>query len=208
MGGSADMAGILDVRSCWAFFDREIVYQDRPLEMKLESTPDFSHSEMRAVRGQFFCMRFGRIASLAFLNSSSVVAFRGPNSDNRNGVCFSASRQAREIITPEPTHSHATFLNIRSNASSEGERCMKDTVHPTVHFSVHLGIFGRARSRRSYALRERSIGRGQNTGLGWSDPTFVHVSVPKVIRGVAPAQLRGDRAEYFVRAAFHSREPQ
>jgi hypothetical protein len=95
MGGSTDMAGIFDVRSRWAFFDREIVYQDRPLEMKLESTPDFSHSEMCAVRGQFFCMRFGRIASLAFLNSSSVVAFRGPNSDNRNGVCFSASRQAR-----------------------------------------------------------------------------------------------------------------
>jgi hypothetical protein len=41
--------------------------------------------------------------------------------------------------------------------------------------------------------------------LGWSDPTFVHVSVPKVIRGVAPAQLRGDRAEYFVRVQMGRR---
>ena len=32
--------------------------------------------------------------------------------------------------------------------------------------------------------------------LGWSDPTFVHVSVPKVIRGVAPAQLTVDRSNF------------
>jgi hypothetical protein len=208
MGGSADMAGILDVRSRWVFFDREIVYQDRPQEMKLESTPNFSHSEMRAVRGKFFCMRFGRIASLAFLNSSSVVAFSGPNSANRNGVCFSASRQAREIIAPEPTHSHATFLNIRRDSSSEGDGCMKDTDHPIRHPLRHHRIFGRVRRERGCTWRSDQFGRGQNTGLGWSDPTFVHVSVPKVIRGVAPAQLRGNRAEYFVRAAFHSREPQ
>ena len=27
------------------------------------------------------------------------------------------------------------------------------------------------------------FGDGQNTGLGWSDPTFVHVSVPKEFVG-------------------------
>ena len=208
MRGSADTAGMLDVRSRRAFFRFEIVCQDQPLEMKLESTPDFSHSEMRAARGPFFGMRFGRIFSLAFLSSSSVAAFRGPNSDSRNGVCFATSRQASKIIAPEALHSHAVFLSIRPNSSSEGERCMKDTVHPIVHFSVHPRIFGRVRSRRSCAWRDDQIGRGQNTGLGWSDPTFVHVSVPKVIRGVAPAQLRGDRAECFVRAAFRSRGPQ
>ena len=61
MRGSADTAGMPDVRSRRAFFRFEIVCQDQPLEMKLESTPDFSHSEMRAARGPFFGMRFGRI---------------------------------------------------------------------------------------------------------------------------------------------------
>jgi hypothetical protein len=207
MRGLADTAGLPDVRSRRAFFCFEIVRQDQPLEMKLESTPDFSHSEMRAPHGPFFGMRFGRIFSLAFLSSSSVAAFRGPNSDRRNEVYFATSRQAREIIAPEALYSHETFLSIRSNASSEGERCMKDTVHPIVHFSVHLRICGRVHSRRSCAWHNDQFGRGQNTGLGWSDPTFVHVSVPKVIRGVAPAQLRGDRAECFVRAAFRNRRP-
>ena len=41
MRGSADMAGMPDVRSRRAFFRFEIVCQDQPLEMKLESTPDF-----------------------------------------------------------------------------------------------------------------------------------------------------------------------
>ena len=208
MGGSAHTARMPGVNSCRAFFRFEIVCQDQSLEMKLESTPDFSHSEMRAARGPLFGLRFGRIFSLAFLSSSSVVAFPGPNSNSGNGVCFAASRQAHEIIEPEALHSHRDFPNTRRDASSEGERCMKHTVHPSVHFSVHRRIFGRVRTRRSCAWHNDQIGRGQNTGLGWSDPTFVHVSVPKVIRGVAPAQLRGKRAECFVRAAFHGKGPQ
>ncbi len=208
MRGSADTAGMPDVKSRRAFFPIEILCRDQPLEIKFESTPDFSHSEMRASRGPMFGMRFGRISSLGFLISSSVAAFRGPNSDTRNGVRFEASRQADEIIAPEALRSNAAFLSIRPNASSECERCMKDTVHPIVHFSVHRRIFGRVRTKRSCRWHDDQFGRGQNTGLGWSDPTFVHVSVPKVIRGVAPAQLRGDRAECFVRAAFGSRGPQ
>ena len=220
MRGSADMAGMPDVRSRRAFFGCEIVRQDQPLEMELESTPDFSLSEMRAVCGPLFGMTFGHIFSLPFLSSSSVAAFRGPDSDSRNGVCFAASRQAHEIIAPEAPHSHAAFLSIRpdafwinewrpsfANASSEGERCMKDTDHPLRHPLRHHRIFGRVRRRRSCAWRDDQFGRGQNTGLGWSDPTFVHVSVPKVIRGVAPAQLRGDRAEYFVRVQMGTRTP-
>jgi hypothetical protein len=86
-----------------------------------------------------------------------------------------------------------------ANTSSEGEQCMKDTDHPIRHPSVHPRLSGRVRSQRGCAGRNDQFGHGQNTGLGWSDPTFAHVSVPKVVRGVAPAQLRGDRAEYFVR---------
>jgi hypothetical protein len=208
MRGLADMPGMPNVRSCCAFTHGEIVCQDRPLEMKPESTPDFPHSEMRAARGPFFVMRFGRMFPLALLSSSSVAAFLGPNSESRNGVRFATSWHAHEIIAPEAPHSHAAFINVRSDASSKGERCIEDAVHPIVHFLVHLRILRRVYSRRSCVSRDDRFGRGQNTGLGWSDPTFVHVSVPKVIRGVAPAQLRGDRAEYFVRAAFHSRRPQ
>lgn len=194
MCGSADMAGLPEVR-------------DQPLEMKVESTPNFSHSEMRA-RGPLFGMRLGRIFSLAFISSSSVAAFRGPHSDSRNGVCFATSGEASESIASEAPHSHKAFLSIRRDSPSEGERRMKDTDHPAVHFSVHLRIFGRVRSRRSCTSRDDQFERGQNAALGWSDPTSVHGSVPKVIRGVAPAQLRGDRAECFVRAAFRSRRPQ
>jgi len=86
-----------------------------------------------------------------------------------------------------------------ANTSSKGERCMKHTVHPIGHLSVHLRIFGSVHSARSCAWHDDQFGRRQNTGLGWSDPTFVHVSVPKVIRGVAPAQLRGDHAKCFAR---------
>ena len=163
---------------------------------------------MHAIRGPFFGVKFGHIVSLAFLGPSSVAPFRGPNSDLGNGVCFAVARQSREIIEPAALHSHSAFLNFRPDASSEGERCIRETDHPIVHSSVHLRLSRRVRSRRSCGSYNDQFGRRQNTGLGWSDPTFVHVSVPKVTRGVAPAQLRGDRAECFVRAAFRSRRPQ
>jgi hypothetical protein len=208
MRGSADMAGMRDVGSRRIFFRFETVCQDQSLEMKLEFTPDFYDSEVRAVCGPFFSTTFGHIFSLPFLRCYSVAAFRGPNSDNRNEACLAVSWQAHEIITPEASYSHAAFLNIRQDLSSKGERCMKDTVHSIVHISVHLRISGRVRSRRSCAWHNDQFGRGQNTGLGWSDPTFVYVCVPKVIGGVAPAQLRGNRAECFVSATFRSRGPQ
>lgn len=208
MRGSADRSGIRDVESHLAFLDRHGVRRNQTLKMKLEFTPDFSHSEMHAARGPLFAMRFGHIISLAFLNSSSVAAFRGPHSDSRNGVCFATSRHMRELIAPEAPDSQAIFLNIRRDSSSKGERCMKDIDHPIGHPLRHPQIFGSVRSRRDYTWHDDQLERGQNTGLGWSDPTFVHVSVPKVIRGVAPAQLRGDRAEGFVRVALRNRWPQ
>jgi hypothetical protein len=178
MRGSAYTAGMPDIKSRRAFFRFEIVCPDQPLEMKLEFAPDFSHSEMRAARGPFFGMTFRHILALLFLSNSSMAPFRGPNSDSRNGVCFAASRHAGAIIAPEIPHSHAVFLSVRPDASSDGERCMKDTNHPVVHLLVHLMIFRTVRSRRSYAGHDDQFGHGQNTGLGWSDPTFVHGSVP------------------------------
>ena len=63
MRGSADTARMPNVRSCRAFFRFEIAWQDQPPEMTIESTSDFSHSEMCAasrpisrheVRAHFF----------------------------------------------------------------------------------------------------------------------------------------------------------
>jgi hypothetical protein len=119
MRGSADAAGMPDVTCRRVFFRFEIVCQDRPLEMKLESTPDFSYSEMRAARGPFFDMRFGHVCSLAFLSSAPVAAFLGSNSDSRNGMRFAVSRQAHKIIAPKTPHSHAAFPDIRREPSSE-----------------------------------------------------------------------------------------
>jgi len=202
MRGSKDAVGMPDVRSHRAFFRFEIVCQDQPLELELESTPNFPHSEMYVVRGPFGSIMYERICSLPFLTSSSVAVFRSPNSDSTNGVCFVTSRQASKILAPETPHHHAAFPNIRPHSSSEGDGCMKDTDHPIRHPLRHSRIFGRVRSRRGCVWHGDQIGRGQNTGLGWSDPTFVHASVPKVIRGVAPAQLRGDRAECFVQRSI------
>ena len=169
----------------------------------------------------FSARHLGAFFFRAFLNSSSVAAFCGPNSDGRNGVCFATSCHVWAIVAPEALHSLAVFLSILpdacwinewrrscANASSEGERCMKHTIHPIRHPSVHPWIFGRVGSRRSCAWYDDQFGRGQNTGLGWSDPSFVHVSVPKVMCGVAPAQLRGDRAECFVRVQMGRRTTQ
>ena len=163
MRGSKDTAGMPDVTSRRVFFRFEIVCQDRPLEVKLESTPHFSHSEMRAARSPFFDMRFGHVRSLAFLSSTPVAAFLDPNSDGRNGMRFAVPRKRHKIIAPKAPHSYAAFPDSRRQASSEGERCMKDTVHPIVHFSVHHTLFGRIRSRRSYAWHNDQFRRGQNT---------------------------------------------
>ena len=140
MRGSTDTAGMRDVGSRRVFFRFETVCQDQPLEIELESTPDFSHSEMRAARNPFFGMTFGRILSRAFLNSPSVPAFCGLNFNSRNGVCFVASRHACEIIAPEAPNSHAVFLSIRPDSSSEGERCIKDTDHRSLALRFTVGF--------------------------------------------------------------------
>jgi hypothetical protein len=147
--------------------------------MALESTSDLSHSEMHASCSPLFGMTFGHIFSLLFLGSSSVVTFWGPNSDSRNGVCFATSWHAREIIAPETLHSHAAFLSIRLDSHSDGERCMKDTDHPVVHFSVHHRIFARVRRRRVCAWHDDQFGRGQNTDWAGATPLLYTFPCPK-----------------------------
>jgi hypothetical protein len=79
----------------------------------------------------------------------------------------------------------------------EGDGCMKDTDHPIRHPHVHLDNRASAEGTRACARRDDSFGRGQNTVLGWSDPTFAHGSVAKVMLGVAPAQPKGQIAACY-----------
>jgi hypothetical protein len=191
---SKDTVEVPDVRGRRSFFRLEIVRQDQPLEMKLESTRDFLHSEMRAARGPFSGMRSGCIVSLAFLSPFLRGRVSWPNSDSRNGLCFATSWYAREIIAPDVPHFRSAFLHIRPDSSSEGEQCMKDTVHPNVHFSVHLGVFGRARNRRSYAVRERSLWTRAKHGTGLERPHFWEPSAAQRIAGSLQPRERNARS--------------
>jgi hypothetical protein len=70
---------------------------------------------------------------------------------------------------------------------------MKDTDDHIRHPRGHLGDRASAQGTRGCAWRDDLFGRGQNTVLRWSDPTFAHGSVPKVTRGsLQPNQ--GNRA--------------
>jgi hypothetical protein len=61
----------------------------------------------------------------------------------------------------------------------EGDGCVKDTDHLSRHRRVHPDDPATAQRRRSCAWRDDHFGRGQNTRMGWSDPTFRHLSVAK-----------------------------
>ncbi len=68
-------------------------------------------------------------------------------------------------------------------AGREGDGRMKDKDHHIRHPRGHFGDRASAQGTRGCAWRDDQFGRGQNTVLGWSDPTFAHGSVPKVTRG-------------------------
>jgi len=64
-----------------------------------------------------------------------------------------------------------------------GERCMKDTVHPPVHPSVHPAARTSVTTTSPCRSSDTHFGRGQNTGLGWSDPGLAALPRPKNLRG-------------------------
>jgi len=174
----------------------------------------FGDSNSGNTKGAFFSapLQVRKIIASKALNSAP--AFRSLQFRSHSGISDLRLAQGLDFVSGSDNSRAnersdiSSLILFSADISAKGERCIKGTDHLPVHPSVHPRISGRVRSQRGCASRDDQFGRGQNTGLGWSDPTFVHVSVPKVIRGVAPAQLRGDCAEYFVRAAFHSRRPQ
>jgi hypothetical protein len=48
---------------------------------------------------------------------------------------------------------------------------MKNTVHPAVHRSVHLSGERKLWGAQRLRIAPVDFGHGQNTRLGWSDPT-------------------------------------
>ena len=83
---------------------------------------------------------------------------------------------------------HDDFKEPRSLfATREGDGCMKDPDHHMRHPRGHSADRASAQGTRGCAGRDDQFGRGQNTVMGWSDPTLGHGSVPKVTHGVAPA---------------------
>ncbi len=66
-----------------------------------------------------------------------------------------------------------------SFSQRKGDRCMKNTDHRISHPCVHLDDLASLLTRRGYVWRDGQFGRGQNIGLGWSDPTFGHLLVAK-----------------------------
>lgn len=210
------MSSSQHTRDLRTFSHRLIVIRNRPSEKWLQSGRQVWLSKTGGICASFSAGNFERVFSMPSLGASSVAPFRSSTSAVVNVACLAVWVSMRENILLETIDLHPFFRSLRFKRRSrpsksslatrfdcvetslEGERCMKDTVHLAVHPSGHPLIFGRVRSRSSCASGDNQFGRGQNTGLGWSDPTFAHASVPKVIRGVAPAQLRGDRAECFV----------
>src|ERR1700739_35563 len=65
----------------------------------------------------------------------------------------------------------------------EGEVCMKYKDHHVRHPRGHLGSRASAQRTCGCARRDDQFGHGQNPVLGWSDPTFAHDSVAKVMPG-------------------------
>ena len=79
--------------------------------------------------------------------------------------------------------------SIRYLQRWKGDGCMKDTDHHLRHPRGHLGDRASALGTKGCSSRGDQFGRGQKIVLGWSDPTFVHGSVAKVITGsLQPSQ--------------------
>src|SRR5207302_7842871 len=86
---------------------------------------------------------------------------------------------------------------------------MKDMVHRAVHRSLHLCGEGKLHGTEVAFHATVDFGHVQNTGMGWSDPTFAHGSVAKVNRGsLQPTRSprSAPRAKGNRYAASHPRE--
>ena len=71
---------------------------------------------------------------------------------------------------------------------------MKDTDHFLTGVPFTSAVNGSIEEHCGCALRDIQFGRGQNTGVGWSDPTFGGFQPPKDFVGsLQPTRLREAR---------------
>jgi hypothetical protein len=164
------MSGTHDVRQSRAFFDHEIVARNQSSKKWLQFDRNLTLSGRVVIPNSYFVSRSTQELFGANLSDGTGPQKTIPETAEKKG--------RRGALVPH--------LCLASNRP-KGDGRVKDTDHPTRHPSVHTMILGSARRKKTCAWPEVQFGRVQNTEVGWSDPTFVHVSVPKAIRGVAPA---------------------
>ncbi len=78
---------------------------------------------------------------------------------------------------------HDREESLLASTARKGDGCMKDTDHCVRHRDVHQSNCASVRNEKKLSIAERSIWTRPGSVLGWSDPTFAHDSVAKVIRG-------------------------
>jgi hypothetical protein len=80
------------------------------------------------------------------------------------------------------------FFNVSPLWERDG--CMKGTDHCVRHRGVHEGDCASVRNEKKLSMAGRSNWTRHGNVLGWSDPTFAHGSVAKVILGsLQPTRL-------------------
>jgi hypothetical protein len=67
---------------------------------------------------------------------------------------------------------------------------MKDTDHFLTGVPFTSAVNGSIEEHRGCARRDIQFGRGQNTGVGWSDPTFGGFQPPKDFVGSLQKKVR------------------
>jgi len=68
----------------------------------------------------------------------------------------------------------------------------KTQITPPFTISFTLRVNESVEEHKGCAVHDEEFGRGQNTGMGWNDPTFGPGSVAKATRGVVPAHRKGE----------------
>jgi hypothetical protein len=164
------MSGKHDVQQGRAPFDREILVRKRPSQRWLQFDRNLRLSGRIVIHAPYPAPR-------------NTHPSCGTNLSDRTGP----QKMSQEMAEKKGHGGPLVPRLCLASESPEGDGCMKDTDHPTRHPSVHTLILGSVMRRKTCTCCDGQFGRIQNTEVGWSDPTFVHVSVPKAIRGVAPA---------------------
>jgi hypothetical protein len=153
--------------------------------------PLISRGDLQGVLRQPVILRRIKVFSHFFRTGCSLVS-RGTGGLSAMKILTTASSRSGGKIFSYFFHFQGLFNSrglddvkgfVPLSTSREADGCMKDTDHHLRHPRGHLGARASAQETRGCVCRDDQFGRGQNTVLGWSDPTFAYGSVAKVIPG-------------------------